>query len=394
MNWASFDLNLLRVLDALLHEGSAVRAGDRIGLSQPAVSAALSRLRHALGDPLFVRQGGGLVRTDFARDLKLPLRRLLDEVVTLLDGPGPFDPAQSDTIFKILGADFFSEFLVPDLVRDIASSAPAMRLQLLDLVPENHAATLERYEVDLALVPEMELPDWIDQQPVFASSYVVVARVGHGAIAEAGVQPGGVLPLDLYCDLGHALFSPEGKLRSVGDGALARLGRAARRRDASVLRRRLRRRLAERASRPRPAPVRRANGWSAGTGDLPAADADRPGPALHDLAPTLHLEPRMASPTDRGDTSSTGGDAAEPVTCGRRRPGRVFRPRQRPRHETVSSTRARPRRRFRLREWHAPNAFCRDGDWVFRIYFVDTRRCADGAHGPTLAAAPAFALMR
>jgi len=72
MNLAAFDLNLLKVLDALLREGSTVRAGQRAGLSQPAVSAALSRLRHALNDPLFVREGRGLVPTDYARSLESP----------------------------------------------------------------------------------------------------------------------------------------------------------------------------------------------------------------------------------------------------------------------------------------------------------------------------------
>ncbi len=81
MNLSAFDLNLLKVLDALLREGSTVRAGQRAGLSQPAVSAALSRLRHALNDPLFVREGRGLVPTDFARTLEAPLRDALDQIV-------------------------------------------------------------------------------------------------------------------------------------------------------------------------------------------------------------------------------------------------------------------------------------------------------------------------
>ena len=64
MNFASFDLNLLRVLDAMFREGSTVKAGERLGLSQSAVSGALSRLRYGLGDKLFVRQGNRLVATD------------------------------------------------------------------------------------------------------------------------------------------------------------------------------------------------------------------------------------------------------------------------------------------------------------------------------------------
>ncbi len=83
-NLANFDLNLLRVLDALLREGSTVGAGRRLGLSQPAVSAALGRLRHALGDPLFVRQGQGLVPTGFAAGLEEQLRTVLEDIEGVL----------------------------------------------------------------------------------------------------------------------------------------------------------------------------------------------------------------------------------------------------------------------------------------------------------------------
>ena len=70
MNFATFDLNLLRVLDALLREGSTVKAGERLGMSQSAVSGALGRLRHALNDQLFVRHGQGLRPTDYAVSLR------------------------------------------------------------------------------------------------------------------------------------------------------------------------------------------------------------------------------------------------------------------------------------------------------------------------------------
>ena len=100
-NMASFDLNLLRVLDALLREKSTVKAGRRIGLSLPAVSAALGRPRHALRDELFFRRGQGLEPTDYARTLALPLRRILDDLEALLSGPEDFDPATSDATSTI-----------------------------------------------------------------------------------------------------------------------------------------------------------------------------------------------------------------------------------------------------------------------------------------------------
>lgn len=225
VNMASFDLNLLRVLDALLREGSTVKAGTRIGLSQPAVSAALGRLRHALNDELFIRRGTGLEPTDFARGLAVPLREALDGLETLLSGPGSFDPQSSDAAFKISGSDFFAEMLMPKLAERIGRFAPRMRVQLVDLVPDSYIDTLERYEVDLALIPKIEFPDWVDHQPVFASNFAVIARKGHEVLAAENVAPGAVVPIDLFCRLGHVLFSPEGNLRAMGDAALAEIGR-------------------------------------------------------------------------------------------------------------------------------------------------------------------------
>ncbi|SDG38826.1 LysR family transcriptional regulator [Alloyangia pacifica] len=225
-NLASFDLNLLRVLDALLRERSTVRAGRRLGLSQPAVSAALGRLRAALGDELFFRRGQGLEATQYALSLEPPLREVLEGVERMLARPEPFRPERSEARFRISGADFFAEMLMPALAERLARCAPRMLVHLVDLMPDSYAGTLERYEVDLALIPrEGTLPDWVRSERVFASPFVVVARRGHPRLVRAGVAPGAMVPLDLYCDLGHVLFSPEGRTGAMGDAALARLGR-------------------------------------------------------------------------------------------------------------------------------------------------------------------------
>jgi DNA-binding transcriptional LysR family regulator len=123
------------VLGALLREGSTIKAGQRIGLSQPAVSAALGRLRQSLGDELFVRQNGRLAPTDFARGLSLPLRQELDRLEAVLTSPSGFDPAATTGVFRITGSDFFAELLMPRLARLLRARAPGLRVQLVDLVP-------------------------------------------------------------------------------------------------------------------------------------------------------------------------------------------------------------------------------------------------------------------
>ncbi len=225
VNLSTFDLNLLRVLDALLREGSTVAAGTRLGLSQPAVSNALGRLRAATGDALFFRQGQGLAPTEYARRLEGPLREHLDAIQTLLNGPRTFDPQTSEARFRISGSDFFAEMLMPQLAGRLAAEAPRMLLHLVDLVPDSYVDTLERYEVDLALIPAIPFPDWVQSRAIFKSTFSVIARRGHPDMVQAGIRPGEAVPIDLFCALGHVLFSPEGKDSAMGDAALARVGR-------------------------------------------------------------------------------------------------------------------------------------------------------------------------
>lgn len=224
MNLKSFDLNLLRVLDALLETCSTTEAGRIVGLSQPAVSAALGRLRAALDDPLFVRQGRRLVPTDYAAALRAPLRDLLDQAAALLEGSGGFDPASARDVFKISGSDFYAELLMPQLADRLSRLAPGMRVQLVDLVPDRHVASIDRYKVDMAILPETDFPSWADRQRVHTSRFVTIARRGHARLARAGLRPGDTIPIDLFCDMQHVVFSPEGNLRAMGDAALARVG--------------------------------------------------------------------------------------------------------------------------------------------------------------------------
>jgi DNA-binding transcriptional LysR family regulator len=224
-NISSFDLNLLRVLDALLNTHSTVRAGEKLGLSQPAVSAALGRLRSSLGDELFFRRGQKLEPTHYALSLETRLRAALDGIEALIRGPDAFEPIASEATFRISGSDFFAEMLMPNLAERLSVLAPSMRVHLVDLVPDSYVDTLERYEVDLALIPKTDLPDWVESQRMFASSFSVIARRDHPRLERAGVSPGDTVPIDLFCDLGHVLFSPEGNIKAMGDAALAKVGR-------------------------------------------------------------------------------------------------------------------------------------------------------------------------
>ena len=131
MNLNSLDLNLLVALEALLKEASVSRAAMRIGLSQPATSHALQRLRDLIGDPLLVRSGARMELTPRAQALRGPLAQALDQVRGLFT-PDDFDAARSERHFRLMMPDLAVELLMPALMEKITQFAPNVRI---DVVP-------------------------------------------------------------------------------------------------------------------------------------------------------------------------------------------------------------------------------------------------------------------
>ncbi|MEN3354350.1 MAG: hypothetical protein V7640_2508 [Betaproteobacteria bacterium] len=131
MNLNSLDLNLLVALDALLLEANVSRAAMRIGLSQPAASHALQRLREVIGDPLLVRVGARMELTPRAQALRGPLAHALDQVRGLFTRDD-FDAAKSERQFRLMMPDLAVELLMPPLMKKITALAPNVRL---DIVP-------------------------------------------------------------------------------------------------------------------------------------------------------------------------------------------------------------------------------------------------------------------
>jgi DNA-binding transcriptional LysR family regulator len=131
MNLNSLDLNLLTALDALLREANVGRAGLRIGLSQPATSHALRRLRDIFGDPLLVRTGARMELTPRALALRAPLAQVLDQMRGLFV-PEAFDAARSERQFRLMMPDLAVELLMPPLMEKVTRLAPNVRI---DVVP-------------------------------------------------------------------------------------------------------------------------------------------------------------------------------------------------------------------------------------------------------------------
>ena len=123
MTWNSLDLNLLRVFSAIMQERTLTRAGQRLGMSQPAMSHALARLRHMLKDDLFVRTPDGMCPTPRAERMEGPLRAALHELrITLEDDE--FDAAQATRNFVIVANNHAARAVVPAITRRVAKLAP------------------------------------------------------------------------------------------------------------------------------------------------------------------------------------------------------------------------------------------------------------------------------
>jgi DNA-binding transcriptional LysR family regulator len=180
MNWGGFDLNLLIVFDAVIQERSVTRAGSRVGLSQPAMSHALNRLRYMLKDELFVRTPDGMVPTARAEALAQPLRNALSEMQLALEPPA-FDPARSDRRFTLAINNYAAVVLAPPLVAAVSAAAPAVQLNLEPSGTMNINDILDRGEFDLTL-GSLAIPgERFAVQQLLEDPFVMVMRRGHPA---------------------------------------------------------------------------------------------------------------------------------------------------------------------------------------------------------------------
>jgi DNA-binding transcriptional LysR family regulator len=180
MNWGAFDLNLLIVFDAVMQDRSVTRAGKRIGLSQPAMSHALNRLRHMLKDELFVRTPDGMVPTPRAETLAQPLRNALSEMQLALE-PAAFDPVASDRRFALALNNYAAVVLAPPLVAAVSAAAPSVHLDLQPSGTLNMVEHLDRGDLDLAL-GNMDSPgERFATAPLLEDAFVLVMRRGHPA---------------------------------------------------------------------------------------------------------------------------------------------------------------------------------------------------------------------
>lgn len=221
MNVGDLDLNLLRAFDAVLHEGSVTAASERLGLSQPALSNALSRLRRLLEDPLFVRTPSGMRPTPFAQRLAAPVRQALDLIQRTFSQQAAFDPRTSQRSFRLQLSDVGEIVFLPALLERLEREAPGVRIDTGQLPQDEVSEALGAGEVDLAVGFLPGLSAGVASKRLFRDRYVCLVRADHPRI-------GSRITLAQFLAASHLLVSARGSAHEIVEQTLRNKGLARR----------------------------------------------------------------------------------------------------------------------------------------------------------------------
>jgi len=191
----AIDLNLLVVFDAVMQERNVTRAGERLGLSQPAMSHALTRLRHMVKDDLFIRSPKGMLPTPRAEQLALPVRQALDGLQHSLE-PAQFDPSKATRTFRVAVDNYAAVVLVGPLAARVIRNAPGVTIDFRPSGTLNLPDLLDRAEIDLAIGSFTAQVERFSRQPLLQDDFVAVLRRGHPATVtrELSIEKFAVLP--------------------------------------------------------------------------------------------------------------------------------------------------------------------------------------------------------
>lgn len=217
MHLHRIDLNLLVVLDAIFSEGGITKAGEKLHLTQPAISHALGRLRELFGDPLFVREGRRMVPTPLARSLMQPVRRALHSLEVTLNEVQQFDPATTQRHFNIAVRDVLEATVLPPLMARVATEAPSIDISAIRTDRRTLESELAAGSLDAALDILLPLSEDVRHQRISVDRLVVVARKHHPATTKK-------FDLAAYLRAHHVLVSSRRSGPGLEDAELNRQG--------------------------------------------------------------------------------------------------------------------------------------------------------------------------
>jgi DNA-binding transcriptional LysR family regulator len=217
MDIRAVDLNLLKAFDALIRERAVTRAAGRIGLSQPAMSHALSRLRSLFADDLFVRTPDRMEPTARAREIAPLVSAAIEHIEAALNLGVGFDPAKSAAIFTAGMAEYAEVALVGRLAESFAREAAKATLRLTPVTGAEAAERLDSGVIDVAVAHLRALPAHLDSMVLLRDPFVMIARRGHPLGCRSP-------SIEAYAALSHVLVSPRGDTSGAIDRALADFG--------------------------------------------------------------------------------------------------------------------------------------------------------------------------
>ena len=211
------DLNLLVVLDAVLAEQNVTRASQRLGMTQPATSHALSRLRAMFDDPLLTRTTSGMKPTPLALEMVGSIRSILDQIEMVLSSSVTFDPLVSEREFTIGLSEHAALVILPKLASHLQEISSSIRLTIEQASHREAMDMIESGKVELAIGHFSVIPNHLKQVLLYEEEFLCAGRIAHPALAPE-------LSLDAYLDLKHVRVSSQWAAEGYIDDLLIKSG--------------------------------------------------------------------------------------------------------------------------------------------------------------------------
>lgn len=207
MNINRIDLNLLVYLDVLLRERNVTKAANQLGISQPAMSNGLRRLRHLFDDPLLVRTSEGMTPTERASELAPLVRNVLVDIEKAVQPKSAFEPGKDERVFRIMASDYTESTLIPPLLTELRETAPGVALDIL--TPSDVSFfDVEQGRVDMVINRFDSMPQSFHQNTVWEDDYSCLLSVENPILEN--------FDLDAYLQAQHVWVSKTGMGVGVG----------------------------------------------------------------------------------------------------------------------------------------------------------------------------------
>ncbi|PTQ73911.1 LysR family transcriptional regulator [Pseudomonas sp. GV071] len=217
MNLSKVDLNLFIVFDAIYTEANLTRAGQIVGITQPAVSNALARLRETFNDPLFVRTAQGMVPTPMAQNIIGPVRNALSLLRVSVQESRTFNPLQANKTYRISMTDLTEEIILPPLFQRLRRQAPAVQIESFLSKRRETTKELAAGRLDFAVDAPLNTDPQVRHVKLLSDRYVCAIRKGHPLAKEK-------LSLDEYMSLTHIHISSRRSGLGYVDLTLGKMG--------------------------------------------------------------------------------------------------------------------------------------------------------------------------